>query len=159
MKKDILNYLKDKFELSEIKKVQAKKGVYVYEVTKDSVNYFLKYFENKSDAIEIECYRVLSQTDIPTIKYFDSTTNAILLKDMNVDSQYRIGCADDFISTETIKSVAKWFKQLHNLSDEIDSNFNFLYEETVKFASQEILQCNEYYSNDEFFNLLVLNID
>ncbi|MCH4886300.1 hypothetical protein EZV73_01910 [Acidaminobacter sp. JC074] len=158
MEKDILRYLKDEFVLSEINEVQAKRGVYVYAVTKDNVKYFLKYFENKSDAHEIECYRVLSKIDIATIKYYGYTSNAILLKDMNVDSQYRIGCADDYINAEIIKSVAKWFKKLHNLSDKINTKFSFLDEESVAFEKQKIMQCIEFYNHNEFFNLLLVNI-
>ncbi|MBI9010996.1 MAG: phosphotransferase [Clostridiales bacterium] len=152
---NIIQYLKDKFTLSEVNEVQVKNGVHVYEVLKEGKKYYLKYFEKKSDAKEILCYQALLRTEIPIIKFYETTENSILLEDMTINHEYRIGCEDDFRNPKAIKSVAKWFKQLHALSYDKTVNFDFLSEDDVEFKQDEITLCYEQYGNDDFFNLLL----
>ncbi len=52
---DIKDTLKTKYSLSSIDEVQVKKGVHVYQVTRDRRTYYLKYFADAANTNEIRC--------------------------------------------------------------------------------------------------------
>ncbi len=154
MKTNTMKLLAQKYSLTDIQEVQIKNGVHVYEVKKNTSSYFIKYFEKVSDAFEIQCYKVLSKTDIPIVKHYEACEKEIVLENMNSDGKYRIGCEEDFSDTQVIKSVAKWFKQLHKLSNHDSKDFEFLEEEKIEFIKSDINLCKNKYNND-FFDLLL----
>lgn len=159
MEYDIIDSLKKEFSLSKIKEIQSKKGVYVFEVEKQGTSYYLKYFENIFDATEIQCYKVLKECDMPIVKYYECNERAILLHDMNKSGIYRLGCEEDLLNENSIKSIAKWFRRLHTLTEKEGVNTDFLYEETIMFKEEELVFCKEEYGNEEFFSNLQSNIN
>lgn len=159
MEYDIIDSLKREFSLSEIIEVQSKKGVYVFQVEKQGVSYYLKYFKDLSDATEIQCYKFLAEVDIPLVEYYQCTENAILLQDMNKSELYRLGCEEDLVNENSIKSIARWFKKLHTLTENEGVNVNFLHEETIIFKEENLMFCKEQFGHKVFFDNLYSNIN
>jgi len=156
---NIKDALKKEFSLTSINEVQEKKGIHVFEVARGSQSYYLKHFENVCDANEIKCYKILEKTELPLIKYYDSSTTTILLENMTKDIDFRLGCADDYTNSSMISSVADWFRKLHNITRHNEEWFEFLEEDEVRFSIQEIAKCQAEYGDSECFNLLIENID
>jgi len=117
----------------------------------------LKYFSDSTNAHEIGCYKLLAGFNIPVIKAYNSTENAILLDDINYSKDYRMGQEEDFTNDETVKSTAKWFKKLHSISK--DKITEIIPQNNIVFKNSDILECKKHYGNEEFFNKLTLHIE
>jgi hypothetical protein len=154
---DIKDTLKTKYSLSSIDEVQVKKGVHVYQVTRDRRTYYLKYFADAANTNEIRCYEILSKTDIPLIEYHEITTTSILLEDMTKNEKYRLGCKEDFVNNEVIKSIADWYKRFHIITKKNGEMFEFLEEDKILFSCSEVNECVESYGDTNFFSLLKEN--
>jgi len=157
MNEVLIEGIKSEYGLDKIRLVQSKRGVHVYYVERDNNSYYLKSFDHESDALEINCYKVLSEHKLPIIKCYKSTAKSVLLEDITSSNQYRLGCQDDFLNHKVAKSVAVWFRQLHNIR-KVEEFFSFLPEERIIFDREDLNKCLNYYKKD-FFTQLICEID
>lgn len=74
-----------------------------------------KYFEKTVYRREIDCYQLLRQNGIPSIPLLARNDRAILMKDMSVDSQYRMATEEDLRNPDIIKAIARWYREFHGI--------------------------------------------
>lgn len=97
----------------EITLIRSKAGISLYRVTAQGRRLVLKVFEKQEDAREIENYQILSRLDIPTLPLLGYTGNAILLPDVEVEEEYRLGRESDLSDPQVAGAIAKWYRTLH----------------------------------------------
>ncbi len=93
--------------------LRAKDGVYVYNGTYNGVPAIVKYFENDDDKREIKNYRILNANEIPTIKVFAFGQSTVVMENINLSSDWRLGISDDLQDEEVASSLAKWYFDFH----------------------------------------------
>ncbi len=94
--------------------IYSKDGISLYRVKSEGKSLILKVFENKEYAREIENYRVLSSLDITTLPLLGYTKNAILLPDVEANTDYRLGEKSDLDDPNVARAIAKWYRELHS---------------------------------------------
>jgi SAM-dependent methyltransferase len=99
--------------IQEFRLINAKSGVYVYRCMYDGISAVVKYFENEDDRREILNYRILAQHNIPTIKTLALGTAALVMEDISVSEQWRLGVPEDFQDTGVTKALAQWYFTFH----------------------------------------------
>ena len=100
-------------KIGDLEKISGKDGVHVYNVQLDGEHYVMKYFETKEYTREISNYKLLMHLKIPVIPLKRSTMDAILLEDMRFNPVFRLGEKEDLKNPEIGRSVAQWYKMLH----------------------------------------------
>jgi len=111
IKQDLLN-VSPKL-IQDFRLIRAKSGVYVYKCLYDDTPAVVKYFEKENDRREILNYRILAQHDIPTIKILALGKTALVMEDISVSEDWRLGVAEDFEDVDVAKSLAQWYFTLH----------------------------------------------
>lgn len=94
--------------------IRSKAGISVYRVESQESKLILKAFDNMEDTREIDNYLLLSKLGITTLQLLNYTSSAILLQDVAVSAEYRLGVKDDLKDPRVARSVAKWYKELHS---------------------------------------------
>lgn len=84
--------------------IREKDGVIVARVCMNSETAILKCFENADFRRELENYDILQSLDIPTIRVFGKSDRSILLEDLTVSDEYRLGMEEDLHDPEVIKA-------------------------------------------------------
>ena len=93
--------------------IRSKDSIHVYRVEAEGEKYILKTFDDPEDRREISNYKLLSALDIPTLPMLNHTEAALLLPDLEVSDQYRLGVESDLADPQTARAVARWYKTLH----------------------------------------------
>ena len=110
-------------QIQEFSLIRAKSGVYVYKCLYDGAPAVVKYFENEVDRREILNYRLLARHNIPTIKTLALGKTSLVMEDISVSEQWRLGTAEDFQDVDVAKGLAGWYFTLHengNAVSELD---------------------------------------
>ena len=94
--------------------IRSKAGISLYRVESEGKRYILKVFEKKEDTREIRSYLMLSELGIPTLPLLGRTENALLLPDVDASGDYRLGEEGDLSDPQVARSVAKWYRTLHD---------------------------------------------
>jgi len=93
--------------------IREKWGVYVYKCTYEGFPAVVKYFENEGDKREIKNYRILNEHNIPTIKIFAYGKSSIVMEDISVSNDWRLGTEEDLQDKDVTKSLAHWYFNFH----------------------------------------------
>ena len=93
--------------------IRAKGGVYVYRCLYGGIPAVVKYFEEEDDRREILNYRILAQHDIPTIKTYALGKTTLVMEDISVSEDWRLGIAEDLTDVDVAKSLAQWYFTFH----------------------------------------------
>lgn len=93
--------------------IRSKAGICVYRVESEGKKLILKVFEKEEDTREIQNYLILSELRVPTLPLLGYTENAILLPNVNMSGNYRLGRESDLSDPKTAKAIAKWYRTLH----------------------------------------------
>jgi len=93
--------------------IREKSGVHVYRCIYNSVPAVVKYFDNKDDSREILNYRILARHNIPTIKALALGDASVVLEDITVSQDWRLGIAEDLADTCVAECLAHWYFRLH----------------------------------------------
>ncbi len=110
--------------------IRAKAGVSVFRLQAGDEKLILKMFENLEDRREIANYRLLGELRIPTLPMRGYTEEALLLPDVNVSEEYRLGIEADLQDVQVAKAVAKWYRKLHDVGRQyLTRNAVSLYDE------------------------------
>ena len=93
--------------------IRAKNGVYVYRCNYGGIPAVVKYLEKESDRREILNYQILAQCGIPTIKIYAMANASIVMEDISLSEDWRLGEAKDLDDTDVSKSLAHWYFIFH----------------------------------------------
>jgi GNAT superfamily N-acetyltransferase len=99
--------------IRDFRLIRAKDGVYVYKCLYDGMPAVVKYFEKEDDRREILNYRILAQHGIPTIKTFALGKTSLVMEDISVSENWRLGVAEDLADVDVAKSLAHWYFTFH----------------------------------------------
>ena len=111
IKQDILSVNGE--QIGNFDLIRAKKGVHVYKCTYKDTPAVVKYFENDDDKREISNYRMLNKHNIPTINVFAYGKSSVIMEDISVSEEWRLGIAEDLQDTEVTASLARWYFNFH----------------------------------------------
>ncbi len=163
MKEKLINLIEKMgclFSDFNFEKIQSKVGVHVYRVFIDKESYILKYFENQSDAREINNYKTLESLGVPTIKYFGNTQDAILLEDIKNSKKFRLGKPEDLKDECVARLIARWYKELHTKGNNI-GNLKELYSEYDSLTYENLILVMEKSetAGNPIWNIILNNLD
>ncbi len=114
-----------------VKPIRVKDGISVYRLESEGERYVLKAFDRPKDRREIENYKLLTSLGVPVLPMLKYTSNALLLPDVESDTRFRLGCADDLSDTRTAAALARWYKTLHEKGRvHVSTHGSALYDET-----------------------------
>lgn len=123
MKGKIIQELRELFKnenVGEFSEIRFKAGVFVGRFSINNRNYIVKYFENENDAVEIKYYDILYNLNIPTPLILKSTKNMMVMEDINENPNYHLATTEDLKNENTMRSLARWYKDLHEKGKKID---------------------------------------
>ena len=121
--------------MQNFKLIRTKSGVYVYKCIYDGTPAVVKYLENEDDRREILNYRLLAQHGIPTIKTYAFGKTTIVMEDISVSNDWRLGIAEDLKDAEVAKSLAHWYFTFHENGTAV-SELDTLYFEYDSFTEE-----------------------
>ena len=93
--------------------IRAKTGVYVYRCIYDGKPAVVKYFENEDDKREILNYKILSDHGVPTMKHYMLGKATLVLEDISISNDWRLGVAEDLNDIDVAKCLADWYFLFH----------------------------------------------
>ena len=99
--------------IQKLRLISDNEGVYVYKCLYDSISAVVKYFEKEDDRREILNYRLLARHNIPTIKTLALGTATLVMEDISVSEEWRLGIPDDFNDLDVAKGLAQWYFTFH----------------------------------------------
>lgn len=145
-----------------IKLLRNKNGVIVTRISYHNQSYIFKYFEKEEFRREIENYNILTSLRIPTIRIFDVSDKAILMEDISVSDNYRLGCEHDLHNPEITALIGRWYQLLHKKGYQyFMTNQHHLYDEN-DLVTLDMLQEIKYKTFTEhlpIWKVLEENID
>jgi len=99
--------------IRDFRLIRAKSGVYVYKCRYDGMPAVVKYFEEEDDRREILHYRILARHGIPIIKTYALGKTSLVMEDISVSDNWRLGMAEDLEDVDVAKSLAHWYFTFH----------------------------------------------
>jgi len=123
--------------IRDFRLIRAKGGVYVYKCLYDGIPAVVKYFEEEDDRREILNYRILAQHGIPTIKTYALGKTALVMEDISVSENWRLGIAEDLADIDVAKSLAHWYFMFHENSASV-SELDTLFFEFAQITVQNL---------------------
>jgi len=98
-------------ELKEV--LSDKDGIKVIRVKTELGLGILKVFDNPEHRREIANYELLERLNIPHLRVLKQSSTALLLEDVQGSSKWRLGQAEDLADEQIARSLAEWYRQLH----------------------------------------------
>ena len=93
--------------------IRTKAGIYVYRGVYQGVPAVIKYYERKEDRREILNYCILKRQNIPTIQTLALGNATLVLEDLSVSTNWRLGLPEDLEDGDVAKCLARWYFSLH----------------------------------------------
>ena len=122
--------------------ISAKQGVHVYRCDYGGVPAVVKYFENEDDRREILNYRILARHGVPTIAPYAMGSATIVLEDVSVSEEWRLGVAEDLEDTDVAKSLAQWYFAFHE-SGAAAAELDALYFEYDSLTEENLIKLEQ----------------
>lgn len=98
----------------DIRLMREKDGIALFAVhAEEARHYVLKFFENETYRREILHYSQLQAISVPTIPIIATTDKSLLMEDLNVSAEWRLGVKEDMDSPAIARALAEWYQQLH----------------------------------------------
>jgi len=111
-----------------VTQIQAKDGISVFRVESGQARYVLKVFGRPEDRREISNYTLLTALGVPVLPVVHHTESALLLPDVEVSAEYRLGVEADMSDPQVARAVARWYRTLHGAG--CRATLDGLYDET-----------------------------
>ena len=149
-------------EMIDLAEMRNKDGIYLYRISYDDNYYVLKYFLNEEYKREIQNYYILKELSIPTIKVIAYTDKALLLEDIDENTDYRLGIESDLSDIEVARSLAKWYIKLHKEGTKyIAKKGSKLYREidVITKDNIELIRNKSNTEDNEVWDLIINNLD
>ena len=99
--------------LTGLKLLRAKDGVYVFKCRYNNKPVVLKCFQKDEYKREISNYRILQNANVPTINVLEQGSAIIILEDIDISKDWRMGIEDDFNCPKVAKNLADWYFNFH----------------------------------------------
>lgn len=93
--------------------IRKKGGVHVYRCEYSGKSAVAKYFLRVADRREILNYRWLQNWKIPVLPVYALGKSCILMEDVEISDQWRLGRDDDLSDEKTARALAEWYVRLH----------------------------------------------
>ena len=139
--------------------IRAKSGVYVYRCLYNGIPAVVKYFENESDRREILNYQILQRHNIPTIQTLAFGKASIVMEDISVSENWRLGMAEDLNDTEVAKNLARWYFMFHENGADA-KELSDLYFEYDRITTENLeLLANKLPAAQDLFQFLLAHYD
>ncbi|MCL2522745.1 MAG: GNAT family N-acetyltransferase [Erysipelotrichales bacterium] len=135
--------------IQKFRLIRAKDGVYVYKCLYSNVPAVVKYFEKEEDRREILNYQILVQHEIPTIKTYALGKAIIVMEDISISNDWRLGVAEDLEDVAVAKTLAQWYFTFHEKGatvsklDSLYFEFANITEESLKMLIQKFPEAKE----------------
>jgi len=132
--------------------ISAESGVYVYKCLYDGTSAVVKYFEKEDDRREILNYQILARHGVPTIKTLALGEVSLVMEDITVSEDWRLGIEEDMEDVKVAKSLAEWYFTFHENGStvpELDSlyfEFAHITEENLRMLSQKLPEAKELFA-------------
>ncbi|MCL2409694.1 MAG: aminoglycoside phosphotransferase family protein [Oscillospiraceae bacterium] len=129
--------------------IRAKSGVYVYRCLYDGIPAVIKYFEKEDDRREILNYRILARHGIPAIKTLALGKAALVMEDISISEDWRLGVSEDFADADVARSLAQWYFTFHENGSAVPEletlyfEYDRLTEENLKMLIQKLPEAEE----------------
>ena len=142
IRKDILSMNGKNIDNLEL--IREKWGVYVYRCTYDGNPAVVKYFANGTDKREINNYCILNKYNIPTIKVLAYGKSSIVMENISVSDDWRLGIKEDLHDADVANCLAHWYFDLHEKGsgifelNAIESDFDKVTESTLTMLCEEL---------------------
>lgn len=76
-------------------------------------SFVMKVYPKAANAVEITCYDIFNSLNIPTLRVFGRTAQALLLEDLDTSQALRMAHETDMASAWVGAAVAEWYLRLH----------------------------------------------
>jgi hypothetical protein len=146
--------------------IRSKDGVHVFYCLLNGIPAVVKYFENQEDKREIANYQMLSRLGIPTLKVLAYGESSIMLEDVTVSEDWRLGTEADMDDIEVAAGLAHWYSALHEKGAETPElgslyfEYDEITEEKLRAFGQKYPQasqlCEYYLSRYELLREMIL---
>lgn len=160
MKNRILVQLKEFYKnsnISQIIEIRFKDGIFVGSVKIDDQELVVKFFEKREHAVEIANYKLLQNLGVQVPKIFYASENLLVMENINFNASYHLASAEDLKNSGVIKSLAYWYKTLHNAGKTVDvSN---LYSELDFITKENLVALQEILPNCQNLDLMLENFE
>ncbi|QVK19320.1 hypothetical protein KHQ81_06420 [Mycoplasmatota bacterium] len=141
--KELSKYDFDLSKINSLTEIRVKNGIYLFRFSYWDDNYVIKYFEKEEFRREIYYYKLLNELNVPTIKLYYYNESSIILEDINVSIQHRLGTKEDLSNPKVALGLIKWYKIFHKQSslylDKHPELLNQLYNE-YDLITKEVIQ-------------------
>ncbi|MCL2664690.1 MAG: hypothetical protein FWE82_03680 [Defluviitaleaceae bacterium] len=138
--------------------ISAKSGVHVYRCTCGGLPAVAKYFEREGDRREILNYRILADCNVPTAAVYAAGAASVVLEDISVSNEWRLGAEEDMRDAEAASRLAGWYFVFHE-NGAAFSQLDTLYFEYGIFTEKNfLLMINKFHEAEELFKYLIKNL-
>jgi hypothetical protein len=135
--------------------LRAKNGVFVFTCLYDGVPAIAKYFARDEDKREIHNYRLLMECGIPTIRTYAIGSSVIVMEDISLSKEWRLGTADDMNDVGVARGLAHWYFALHEAGTDL-AELNTLYFEYDAITRESLEElCRKLPEASELFSFLL----
>ena len=139
--------------------IREKRGVHVYKCVYDGISAVVKYFENEDDKREIKNYRILKKHNIPTIRILAYGFSSIVMEDITVSDNWRLGIAEDLHDADIAESVADWYFTFHENGISV-TELKTLYFEYDEITEENIkMLCKKFPETTDTFSYIITKHD
>ena len=104
----------DTSQLRKVESIQKRHGNHLCRITLGSSSYILKVFGNPDASSEVRAYALLKDLGVPTLHTVATTSDALLLEDLEVSNHLRLAKEKDVGKAEVGVALAAWYRALHH---------------------------------------------
>ena len=99
--------------LKEVELIRKRHGNRLFRITHGSSSYILKVFGNPDASSEVRAYALLKDLGVPTLHTVATTSDALLLEDLEFSNHLRLAGEDDVGKAGVGVAIAVWYRALH----------------------------------------------
>jgi len=136
-------------QINSFRLIRSKWGVYVYKCLYGGVPAVVKYFEKEDDRREIHNYRILIQNGIQTIKTLALGESTLVMEDISLLDEWRLGNSEDLGDVSIAKCLAYWYFEFHEKGtavSELDTlyfEYDSITKENLEMLSTRLPEASE----------------
>jgi len=135
-------------------KLSDKDGVVVYRTTAG----VLKVFANETGQQEMRFYDILREYGVPTLRVLARTESSLLLEDLAISLEWRLGRPEDMDDPTLARGIAAWYSTLHTAGRRYPGLYD-LPAETDKLAEANMRLLAKAFPCKAFWPKLLANYD
>lgn len=114
----------DPAAVERIDLISERHGHAVWRVLAAERSYVLKWLGPGPGRVEVEGYRLLQDLSVPTLPFYGSSDEALLLEDLDRSREWRLADPSDLTVAEVGRAVAGWYRVFHDAGEAFLSDGN-----------------------------------